>query len=198
MPYENDRKLITFGGDSWAGKTSMFIYHMTGQQPMEYIPIKVDHHVEECTINGKTFQVIYNDHEGGGEDWHRLRHFGYINSDCVVLCFNIGCPDSFVRMKEFWYPFTQQHCPKAKLLLVGMKKDLRDDEDVIKELAKAKEKPVTYEEGIKLSKEIHAECYLECSTSLGEGIEDVFFKAAKIASEVSIDHGYKKRKCCIL
>ena len=42
-----------------------------------------------------------------------------------------------------------------------MKKDLRDDHDVIKELAKAKEKPITHEEGEELSKEINAECYLD-------------------------------------
>ena len=81
--------------------------------------------------------MIFNDHEGGGEEWYRLRHLGYINADTVVLCFSISSPDSFLRMKEYWYPFTQKHCPKAELLLVGIKKDLRDDRDVIKELAKA-------------------------------------------------------------
>ena len=68
-----------------------------------------------------------------------------------------------------------------------MKKDLRDDHDVIKELAKAKEKPITYEEGEELSKEINAECYLECSTLREEGIEDIFWKAEEIASEFFID-----------
>ena len=61
-----------------------------------------------------------------------------------------------------------------------MKKDLRDDEDVIKELSKAKEKPVTYEEGERLSRDINAECYLECSTLREEGTDQVFCKAAEI------------------
>ena len=64
---------------------------------------------------------------------------------------------------------------------------LRDDRDVIKELAKAKEKPITYEDGEELSKEINAECYLESSTLREEGIEDVFRKAEEIASEFFID-----------
>ena len=190
-----DTKWITFGGDFGMGKTSMFIYHITGKPAPEHlIPTKVDYQHGECTINGKTVPVVYNDHEGGGEDWHRLRHFGYINVDTVVLCFSIGSPDSFVRMKEFWYPFTQEHCPKAKLLLVGLKKDLRDDKDVIKKLSEDKEKPITYKEGKELSKEINAECYLECSSVSGEGIEEVFRKATEITSSLSINHDQKKRR----
>ena len=61
-----------------------------------------------------------------------------------------------------------------------MKKDLRDDADVIKELAKAKETPISYERGKELSRTINAECYLECSTAQGEGVDEVFRKAAEV------------------
>ena len=194
----NNTKMIIFGGDGGVGKTSMFIHHISGHPPTDYIPIKVDYQYEECFINGETVRMIFNDHEGGGEEWYRLRHLGYINADTVVLCFSISSPDSFLRMKEYWYPFTQKHCPKAELLLVGMKKDLRDDRDVIKELAKAKEKPITYEDGEELSREIKAECYLECSTLRGEGIEDVFNKAVEITSQVFIDNFQKQKKRCFI
>ena len=68
MTNGNDRKLITFGGDPWTGIASMFIHHMTGHPPTDYIPIKVDYQYEEYFINGETVRMIYNDHEGGGEE----------------------------------------------------------------------------------------------------------------------------------
>ena len=89
--------------------------------------------------------------------------------------------------------------PKSKTLLVGMKKDLRDDQTVIEELAKAKESPVSYEDGEQLSRAINAECYLECSILKGKGIEEIFRRAAEISAEVFIDHdGKEKKKCCIM
>ena len=199
MSGDSDIRLVVFGGDYNTGKSSIFKHRVTGQIPIigNYCSKYERLEPEEFTFDQKTFRVVFDDHEGGGEDWHRLRHLGYINADTVVLCFPINSPDSFLRIKEFWYPFTQEHCPKAKLLLVGMKKDLRYDPDVIKELSKAKEKPITYEEGEELSKEINAECYLECSTSLGKGVED-FQKAAEIASTVFMDCGTKKKKCLLM
>lgn len=194
---DKKRRLVVFGGDGAAGKTSMCIYHMTGKMPTEYIPIKVDDFlVKDYSINGKTVAVAFSDNEGGGEDWHTLRHFGYIEADCVVLCFDIESQNGFEYIKEYWYPFTKKYCPKAKRILVGMKKDLRNDQDIIKRLAKHNEKLVTYEEGEQLSKEINAECYLECSSVTGEGIEDVFNTAAEVASKVNIN--YDGRKCCII
>ena len=59
MTNGNDRKLITFGEGT--GITSMFIHHMTGHPPTDYIPIKVDYQYEECFINGETVK-------GGGEE----------------------------------------------------------------------------------------------------------------------------------
>lgn len=197
----SDYRLVVFGGDYNTGKSSLFKHRVTGQIPIigNYCPKYERIEPEEFTFDEKTFNVVFDDHEGGGEDWESLRPFGYIHVDCVVLCFSVGCPDSFERIKRYWYPFTQKHCPKAKLLLVGMKKDLRDNQDVIKELSKVKEKPVTYEEGEKTSKEINAKYYLECSTIREEGNEEVFRKAAEIASTVFIDHfPKKKRKCCIM
>lgn len=189
------RRLVVFGGDGAAGKTSMFLYHM-GKLPAEYIPVKIgDYVVKDYSINGKTVSVAFCDNEGGGEDWHTLRHLGYEGADCVVLCFVID-QSGFEYIEEYWYPFTQKYCPKAKLILVGMKKDLRNDQDWIERLAKHNEKLITYEEGKRLAKEIKAECYLECSSVSGEGIEDVFNKAAEVASTVNINRD--RRKCCIL
>ena len=183
---------VVFGGDGCAGKTSMCLCYEKAKSLKEftYIPIKIeDFLIKDYLINRKAVSVWFNDNEGGGEDWHILRHFGYREADCVVLCFTIDSKDSFEYINEYWYPFTKRYCPKAKLILVGMKKDLRDDKDSI-------EKLVTFEEGENLSKKIKAEYYLECSSVTREGIEDVFNKAVEVAYTVNINH--YGRKCCML
>lgn len=188
----NLKRMVVFGGDGDAGKTSMSILHMTGQPPKQYIPTKFDIHDEEYSINGKIITVTFNDHEGGGgEDWPRLRPLGYIGADCVVLCFSIGSREGFMRIRKYWFPFTRKYCPEAKLILVGTKRDLRDDKDV--NIGENNEQLVTYAEGDELSKKIKAECYMECSTLRGEGIEDVFRRAAELSSEVVIDPDSRKK-----
>ena len=142
-------------------------------------------------------EVNFSDYEGGGEDWWALRHLGYGSADCVVLCFEIY-RDNLDYIKDYWYPFTKKYCPKAKRILVGTKKDERDNKELIERLANHGERLATYEEGEELSKEIKAECYLECSTVTGEGVEDVFNKAAEVASTVYIDHDVRRKCCCLL
>lgn len=45
-----------------------------------------------------------------------------------------------MRILKFQYPFTRKYCPEAKLVLVGTKRDLRDDKDVnIRELSENNE-----------------------------------------------------------
>ena len=188
-------RLVVFGGDGAAGKTSLFLHRM-GRLPAVYIPTKVDYLRNAYLINGKTVEVNFSDYEGGGEDWWALRHLGYGSADCVVLCFEIY-RDNLDYIKDYWYPFTKKYCPKAKRILVGTKKDERDNKELIERLANHGERLATYEEGEELSKEIKAECYLECSTVTGEGVEDVFNKAAEVASTVYIDHDVR-RKCCII
>jgi GTPase SAR1 family protein len=46
---------------------------------------------------------------------------------------------------------------------VGTQIDLRDDAATIEKLAKNKQKPITFEQGEKLAKELKAVKYVECS-----------------------------------
>ncbi|XP_066911425.1 transforming protein RhoA-like [Clytia hemisphaerica] len=200
---ERDYKTVVFGGEWNIGKSSMFIYHWYGEQNPQYIPTKVDpYNVDEYPVgeNGEILKVSFIDNEGGGEDWPRLRHLGYLMANAVVLCFSIAAPETFELIEEYWYPFTQKHCPTAKLFLLSTKKDLRNDEKVIRELSKADERPVTYNQGKNMANKIGAIGYYECSTRLGEGVEEIFKASAK-AAYGTIDPKpklYRKRKCLIM
>ena len=54
-------------------------------------------------------------------------------------------------------------CPNVPIILVGNKKDLRNDEDTRMKLAKEKRAPVTTEQGKTKAAQIGAYCYVECS-----------------------------------
>ena len=60
-------------------------------------------------------------------------------------------------------PEITHHCQKTPFLLVGTQIDLRDDAATIEKLAKNRQKPISYEQGEKLAKELRAVKYVECS-----------------------------------
>ena len=86
-------------------------------------------------------------------------------------------------------------CPNVPIILVGNKKDLRNDASTIRELAKMKQEPVKYEEGRSMAEKINAFGYLECSAKTKEGVREVFETATRAALQTKKK---KKNKCIIL
>lgn len=99
----------------------------------------------------------------GQEDYDRLRPLSYPQTDVFLVCFSVVSPSSFENVKEKWVPEITHHCQKTPFLLVGTQIDLRDDVGVIEKLAKNKQKPITFEQGEKLARELRAVKYVECS-----------------------------------
>lgn len=62
-----------------------------------------------------------------------------------------------------WVPEISHHCPRTPFLLVGTQVDLRDDNNTMDKLAKNKQRPLTFESGEKLARELRAVKYVECS-----------------------------------
>lgn len=74
----------------------------------------------------------------------------------------MNCVNLFLFVFQ-WVPEITHHCQKTPFLLVGTQIDLRDDVVTVEKLAKNKQKPITYEQGEKLAKELKAVKYVECS-----------------------------------
>lgn len=110
------------------------------------------------------------------------------------MCFSIDSPDSLENIPEKWTPEVKHFCPNVPIILVGNKKDLRNDSNTIRELAKMKQKPVTLEEGRAMSEKINAYGYLECSAKTKEGVREVFETATRAALQVK----RRNRKKCII
>jgi len=81
-------------------------------------------------------------------------------------------------------------------LLVGTQVDLRDDAGTLEKLSKNKQKPIGNEGGDKLSRELRAVKYVECSALTQKGLKNVFDEAILAALEPP--EPAKKKKCTLL
>jgi cell division control protein 42 len=82
-------------------------------------------------------------------------------------------------VREKWIPTVHHLCPGVPYLIVGMQIDLRDDPQVIEELAKQNQLPVPTKQGERLSRELGAVKYVECSARTRKGVKNVFDEVRK-------------------
>lgn len=97
------------------------------------------------------------------------------------MCFSIDSPDSLENIPEKWTPEVKHFCPNVPIILVGNKKDTRNDENTKRELRKMKQEPVKMGEGQSMAENIHAKAYMECSAKTKEGVREVFETATAAA-----------------
>ncbi|XP_066516501.1 ras homolog family member Ga [Hoplias malabaricus] len=163
-------------GDGAVGKTCLLISFTTNAFPKEYIPTVFDNYSSQITVQSRPISLNLWD-TAGQEAYDRLRTISYPQTDVFIICFSIASPTSFENIKLKWYPEVSQHCPNVPFLLVGNKKDQREDPDVLQKLKEQKLTPVTYQQGEALAREIKAVKYLECSALNQFGVKEVFTEA---------------------
>ena len=187
---------IVLVGDGAVGKTCMLISYTTNAFPDEYIPTVFDNYSSTLLINGVPCNIGMWD-TAGQEDYDRLRPLSYPQTDVFLICFSLVSPASFGSVKEKWYPEVSHHCPQVPIVLVGLKLDLRDDKETVEKLREKKLAPITYEQGVKMAKEIGALKYVECSALTQKGLKTVF-DTAVVAAHGGFDVHKHKRKGCVV
>lgn len=181
-------------GDGAVGKTCLLICYTTNAFPKEYIPTVFDNYSAQNTVDGRTINLNLWD-TAGQEEYDRLRTLSYPQTNVFIICFSIASPPSYENVKHKWYPEVCHHCPSVPILLVGTKKDLRNNPETMKRLKEQNQAPITTQQGISLSKQIRAVKYLECSALNQEGIKDVFTEAVRaVLNPVPA----KPKKPCVL
>lgn len=148
--------------------------------------------IADIEVDGKQVELALWD-TAGQEDYDRLRPLSYPDTDVILMCFSIDSPDSLENIPEKWTPEVKHFCPNVPIILVGNKKDLRNDPNTIKELGKMKQEPVKPEEGRAMAEKINAFAYLECSAKSKEGVREVFETATRAALQV---RKKKKNRLC--
>lgn len=172
----------------------------------------------DCRVDGKSVQLALWD-TAGQEDYERLRPLAYSQAHVILIAFSTSSPDSLHNITTKWYEHTSstplnpynpranlmlphrhpevlERCPNVPIILVGLKKDLRDDPVAQEEMRKRSEKFLTPEEGEEVRKRIGAKKYLECSSLTGEGVDDVF----EAATRQSLLSGELRERggCCVI
>uniref|UniRef100_A0A4W5LYP9 Ras homolog gene family, member Aa n=1 Tax=Hucho hucho TaxID=62062 RepID=A0A4W5LYP9_9TELE len=189
------RKKLVIVGDGACGKTCLLIVFSKDQFPEVYVPTVFENYVADIEVDSKQVELALWD-TAGQEDYDRLRPLSYPDTDVILMCFSIDSPDSLENIPEKWTPEVKHFCPNVPIILVGNKKDLRNDEHTRRELAKMKQEPVKPEEARDMANRINAFGYLECSAKTKDGVREVFEMATRAALQAK-KRG-KKNACLLL
>ncbi|XP_021343927.1 ras-like GTP-binding protein RHO [Mizuhopecten yessoensis] len=179
------RKKLVIVGDGACGKTCLLIVFSKDQFPEVYVPTVFENYVADIEVDGKQVELALWD-TAGQEDYDRLRPLSYPDTDVILMCFSIDSPDSLENIPEKWTPEVKHFCPNVPIILVGNKKDTRNDENTKRELRKMKQEPVKASEGQSAADTIHAKAYMECSAKTKEGVREVFETATAAALQVEL------------
>lgn len=176
------------------------------------MPTVFENYVTDCRVDGRSVQLALWD-TAGQEDYERLRPLAYSKAHVILIGFSMDTPDSLENVKnkvrallsclasnkslisKKWIDEANERCPGVPIILVGLKKDLREDPLAIEEMRKKSLKFVTTKEGSDIGTQIGARKYLECSSLTGEGVDDVF-EAATRAALLTFEK--QKGSCCVV
>ncbi|KAM3413533.1 GTP-binding protein rho2 [Cercospora zeina] len=145
------RKLVIIG-DGACGKTSLLSVFTLGYFPTRYVPTVFENYVTDCRVDGKSVQLALWD-TAGQEDYERLRPLAYSQAHVILIAFSVSSPDSLSNITTKWHPEVLDRCPGVPIILVGLKKDLRDDPVAQEEMRKRSEKFLTPDEGEEVMEE---------------------------------------------
>ncbi|XP_063282584.1 ras-related C3 botulinum toxin substrate 1-like [Pelobates fuscus] len=183
-------------GDGDVGKTCLLISYTSNAFPGEYIPTVFDHYSANVMVEGKPVNLGLWD-TAGQEEYDRLRPLSYPQTDVFLICFSLVNPASYENVKEKWFPEVDHHCPHTPIILVGTKLDLRDDKKTIEKLKNENKSPISFQQGLTLSKNIGSVKYVECSALTQKGLKTVFDEAIR-AVFIQMPFKHKKHKCVLL
>ncbi|KAG9240771.1 putative Rho GTPase Rho 2 [Calycina marina] len=189
------RKLVIIG-DGACGKTSLLSVFTLGYFPTTYVPTVFENYVTDCRVDGKSVQLALWD-TAGQEDYERLRPLAYSKAHVILIGFSIDTPDSLENVKHKWIEEANERCPGVPIIMIGLKKDLREDPVAIEEMRKKSQHFVDTRKATEIAHDIGARKYLECSSLTGEGVDDVF-EAATRAALLRIEKGESGCGCVIL
>lgn len=184
---EPNKKKLVIVGDGNTGKTCLLTVLCKGIFPDETTPTTFDIFTKEFVIDSEEIELTLWD-TAGQEEYEKLRPLSYSDTDVILLCFSIDAPSSFVNIPEIWIPEVEYFCPNVPIVLVGTKKDLRHNPYVLKDLAKKRQEPVQYDEGVNMCKKLKLFGYVECSALNNDNVHKVFDTACRATMK-------RKKKC---
>ena len=183
-------------GDGAVGKTCMLICYTSGTFPEEYIPTIFDNYTQSLNVDGKNINLQLWD-TAGQEDYAKIRPMSYPDTDVFLVCFSLVSPTSLENVSSMWKSEITTAAPNGQIILVGLKKDLRDDFEA-KENTDPNVQPIPTEKGQEVAKQIGAREYLECSAKTKENLNEVFEHAVRAVLNPPAQPTQEKQGGCLL
>lgn len=193
VPRRRPRKIVIIG-DMCSGKSALISAYCKDKFNEMYVPTILRSCITDADLQGEKIELVVIE-ISGREDYQKLRHCSYRKTDAIILCYSCTNPSSLDKIKSYWLPEVKKKIPNVPLVLVGTKKDIRDEaldqlegtnsEDREKNLKTVSANFVSRQVGQDLSESIGAHCFLECSAKYRDGTRDIFETVAKVALQKS-------------
>ncbi len=169
---------VVIVGDGSCGKTCLLEVFIHNIFPKEYLPTVVDNFVKTIEYEeNKTISLSFWD-TAGQEDYDTIRPLFYRETDFVILSFSIDTPENLSNIELKWLMEIKNYCPNASYILVGLKSDLRDNENF------NSSELIEFEKGKALAEKIKALDYIECSALTRKNVDYLFKRTAKLVAEI--------------
>ncbi|KAI8980461.1 Rho1 GTP-binding protein [Pilobolus umbonatus] len=196
MASSHIRRNFIIVGDDTCGKTSLLFAYNKGTFPETPIPTVLDPYVAEVRRYNDSYALKLWD-TSDKEKYARLRVASYADTDAVFICYAIDSPESLESAVNKWIIEVCNFCQNKLVLLVGCKKDIRDNVYVDMNLGINTQPVISKEEGQLAANIVGAYQHFECSALTGEGVQEMF----ECAAEISKRYGYicrLRRDTCTL
>ncbi|CAK7565019.1 MAG: hypothetical protein SEPTF4163_002926 [Sporothrix epigloea] len=111
--------------------------------------------------------------------------------DVVVLCYDISRRATLTSLQTHWLReirTTFQHCDHMPILVLGLKRDLRQADDPANTLYP--------HEAYNMAQQLRADMYLECSASSGELFAQVVEDICRRAAQTTTPEGGQSQGAC--
>jgi Ras-related C3 botulinum toxin substrate 1 len=154
-------------GDKEVGKTAMVMSYKVNKFLGDYVPTSYDIYSVDTQVNGRNLCINIMD-LSGGDGYAKMRAIAYKGTKVFIVCFSLINRASFENVLAKWRPELGATAPRAPIVLVGTKADL-----------KSKGGAVSESEGRAMASQIGAVAYVECSTLTQQGLRAVFDAACQ-------------------
>ena len=161
-----DCKIVLLG-DSGVGKSSIIARYLSGFFRDDIVStLSATYSQKTYEKNGKRIRLNIWD-TAGQEEFRSLGRLFYKDAYIICLVFDVTHKQSFINLKEIWYPDLKEYGEKYKIIaLVGNKADLYEEEEV------------NEEEINSFKDEINGK-YFFVSAKRGQGIDKLFKSMAE-------------------
>eukprot|EP00770_Monocercomonoides_exilis_P013373 MONOS_13320.1-p1 / transcript=MONOS_13320.1 / gene=MONOS_13320 / organism=Monocercomonoides_exilis_PA203 / gene_product=Rac1a, Rho family GTPase / transcript_product=Rac1a, Rho family GTPase / location=Mono_scaffold00808:10662-11688(+) / protein_length=180 / sequence_SO=supercontig / SO=protein_coding / is_pseudo=false len=163
------KKKLVIVGDGAVGKTCLLMVYAKGEFPKDYVPTVFDDYTCKVPVGQKMLALSLWD-TAGQEDFDEIRPMSYPGTDIFLVCFSVDNRDTFENVKKKWVPELKAKGPKAPMVLLGTKCDLRET---------SPSTCIPPEECNRVAKEIGAVKYMECSAMKNIGVREAFEEVIK-------------------